>query len=222
MEKYQIVYYSKNAGPKYAIATNSEGKYGILSGYETIDIDTGDIVFEMCGVICPFIYDVILAGVDQYYRTDESKPWVKFDLYTLRVGKKKGLFSTLYGAVILKPIPINQYLILDRATTEGLVGCIKQYTDSYGHCHNDCHVFLNCEGEEVITLEKGWHIRQGFQGEEASIENNSSYASINKHGVIKKVGKKTSYYTDDIDAYEIESMSRDAFENDPGAEWNID
>ena len=165
MEKYQIVYYNNHGLPKYAIAKNSEGKYGILSGYETIDIETADFVFEMCGIICPFIYDVILNGGEKDYDPSQDGKYIdKYYLYILRIGKKEGLFSTLYGAMILKPIPTTYYSILDNATTEGLIGCVKLNTENNSFSRYSNHVFLNCEGEEVITLEKQWKILNGFQG----------------------------------------------------------
>lgn len=206
----------------YAVATNSYGKYGVLTGYETVNIDTADIEFVICGKACPFLYDNILVSSScGYIREGFTNGFKQFDLFILCIGNKRGAFSTLYGSVILKPVPKEKYIILDRATTEGLVGCVKYNLDNPGSL-SPTHVFLNSDGEEVITLDKRWSINQGFQDEVAQITSYSEYAVIDKKGNIMKKERRDTPSFEEEDPYEIDNMYRDAFEGDPGAEWNID
>lgn len=225
METYEIKYISKGE-PKYAIAVNTLGKYGILSGFETVNINNGDIEFIECGVVCPFEYDVILYGSECYYnRTDDDSLTEVFELFILQVlstsGRREGLFSTLYGAIILKPIPTNQYCIIDRATTEGLIGCYKH--ENNNGFNQDRIVFLNCEGEEVITLDRRWrNVDRGFQGGDAFISGGSYQATLDIMGRVSNLIKTTRTDFEGNDYYDIEKMYRSAFEDDPGAEWNIE
>ena len=215
---YNIKYVS-HGKVNYAVATNSDGKYGVLTGYETVNIDTADIDFVICGEACPFLYDNILVLDCGYIREGYTNGFEQFDIFLLCISNKRGVFSTLYGSVILKPVPKDKYCILDRATTEGLVGCIRNEPNKPGFSRYT-HVFLNCEGEEVITLDKGWSISRGFQDEEALISSGYYDAIIDKKGEIKKKEKRDTPSFED-DPYEIDKMYRDAFEGDPGAEWNI-
>jgi len=226
METYEIKHICKG-DPKFAIAVNTLGKYGILSGFETVKINNGDLEFVECGIVCPFEYDTILYGGECYYnRTDDDSLARTFELFILRVfstsGRKEGLFSTLYGAIILKPIPTNQYWIIYHATTEGLIGCYKHEKDS--GLNQQRIVFLNCEGDEIITLDKRWrNVDRGFQGGEAFISSGGSYqASLDTLGRITNLTKLARTVLEEIDYHDIEEMYRSAFEDDPGAEWNID
>lgn len=228
--------------PIYAVATNEKGKWGILNVTEVINSNTGHKEYRMLGIVCSFVYDAIYPGSDHYYTpTDSIKDRKRFQVYYLCQEDKIGLFSTLNGTIVLNPVPIAKYRILEEATTEGLVGCIKLNPDKessacgYRHPHAEWlsrwgrfpghishYVFLNHEGQEVIILEKGWRIKEGFQGGIATISNARFTASIDKTNQILNQDDNRHSIDYDDDPYDLEKMYRAAFEDDPGAEWNID
>lgn len=221
METYTIKHIEDG---RYAIATNKQGLYGVLSGYETINTDNGEIVFVPCGIACPFEYSNIVPSTEEFYMIGgDINNLVKYTTFLLRVGKKEGLFSTLYGAIVLKPVPKETYCIIARAATEGLVGCLKKSKDNYG-LRRTSVVFLDFDGVEVIVLDKKWRgISQGFQGGTAYISSSSSReASIDKNGVIENERRVEDVGFSDESPYDIDRMYRSAFEDDPAAEWNID
>lgn len=81
------------------------------------------------------------------------------------------------------------------------------------------------EGHKVIILpDSNWRIISGFKSGIAKIESKRELGTIDKSGEIKitekKIIKNNSFegYSSD----EIERMYRDAFEDDPYMEWNID
>lgn len=208
--------------PHYAIARNQEGKWGILSVHKNIDKESNKTGLTICGIACPFVYDKIYPGFDHYYNPNNDPFGGKrFQVFYLKDGDRVGLFSTLNGSVILQPIPVEDCKILEDFSTEGMIGCVKtvrkggQYQSSY-------YAFLNFEGKEAIRLKSGWKIKKGFEGDTAKVGNFSTTATIDLKGnVCELVDDKRGDVFDD-DPFEQERDYRSAFEDDPGAEWNID
>ena len=227
MDNYSIRDVTKGDS-QYAIATNAEGKWGILSinnkwGYQTYSSVLFNQQQLIQDIVCPFIYDHIYwYCIPQMFHVCtfalDTKPQTD-ELYQLSMGNKVGWFSTLLGTVIVNAVPKGLYYPLVYATTEGLVGCIK--IDTGGLI---TYVFLNKNGEEIITLERGWRIVRGFMGGKAIIRKRLYDAEVDSQGIISNLveRERSNYTPEDDEKFYRDRDYRAAFEDDPGSIWNVD
>jgi serine/threonine protein kinase len=197
------------------IAINSEGKYGIISmptGYDKVNPDTGEPLYNDVAIVCPFIYDDIANGRD--------------DIIIVKNGRE-GLYSCSMKKVLLDCVipTIDQYnySIIPGTLGEGLIGCREiNKIDSF---YRNRYFFSDLNGKRVLELPLGWEIISAFNNGIAHIELSDTYSItsatvdlLGKITIIKEEHKKNDY-----DSYDdVESMYRDAFEDDPNMEWNID
>ena len=195
---------------------------------EPVDVDpmTGEDIFNETQTICPFIYDHI-AGNEQDY----------IDNVILVKEGKEGFFSCSQRKIIVDcVIPTSdhcfRYVILPHTYGEGLIGCCEQMDDKNSFSFVSRYYFSDMEGNRVLEVPNEWIIESGFENGYAQITSYGSFqektASIDKSGkiTITKVEKRqpNNNSGDDIDSIyrDIDNMYRDAFEDDPNMEWNID
>jgi len=203
---------------EYFLAQNLDDKYGIISLSLNKDLldDLGEIEISL-NTICNFEYDDInIHGFS-----------ILNNIIVVRDGKE-GLFSISEEKLILDcvipTIRKYSYSIMPATFGEGLIGCKEEIED----CRNSIrynYFFADLEGHKVIILpDSNWRIISGFKSGIAKIESKRELGTIDKSGEIKitekKIIKNNSFegYSSD----EIERMYRDAFEDDPYMEWNID
>ena len=198
------------------IAVNSEGKYGIISmptDYEDVNPDTGEPIYNEIRTVCPFDNDYIANG------SLENAILVK--------NGKEGLFSCSQKRIIVECVvpTIDQYTlsILPNMIGEGLIGC-REKIESNSLSNAFKYLFYDTEGNKVLELPNGWEIKSAFKNGVAQIRTGKHIiktADVDKFGNIKITKEEMRHLQDD--SYDdIEGMYRDAFEDDPGMEWNID
>ena len=196
------------------IAININGKYGIISMPINNDVnpDTGEPIYNVIQTICPFDYDYIYnEGCDNTILVKNGKE----GLYSYPL--KKNLVDCVIPT-------IDQYThsILPSTFGEGLIGCRERIRyDSLSNSYQ--YLFYDMDGHKVLVLPKGWVIISGFKNGVATIRTGKyiiKTAEIDKLGnitIIKTETGRVVYESDDLD-----SLYRDAFEDDPNMEWNID
>ena len=106
---------------------------------------------------------------------------------------------------------------------EGLIGC-REKIESNSLSNAFKYLFYDTEGNKVLELPNGWEIKSAFKNGVAQIRTGKHIiktADVDKFGNIKITKEEMRHLQDD--SYDdIEGMYRDAFEDDPGMEWNID
>ena len=203
-------------------AVNFDGKYGIICmPTESVDCnpDTGDPIYKEPQTICPFVYDYI-AGNESNYITR---------IILVKDGKE-GLFSCSERRILVEcVIPTIQeyhYSILPFSFGEGLIGCEEEVVDSksYFSFKSKRYYFADLKGNRVLEIPRGWEIISAFKNGVAQISTGKHFiktADIDKFGNIK-VTKEEFRHVEDDSYDDIERMYRDAFEDDPNMEWNVD
>lgn len=192
------------------IAKNLEGKYGcICISEEIIDENTGESIYKQPEIVCQFVYDYMHQPV-----------WGRKGILIISKNGRDGLFSCVENNIIMEctiPSINGGGAIMTNSLNEGYVGC-KKVIDDKG---NFLHFFADMNGNVVLELpNRFWSISGGFSKGLAKITSKTEYATIDLNGHITITGKKRQeYYEDSWSDYD--SMYRDAFENDPGAEWNV-
>ena len=197
------------------IATNNEGKYGIISmpiGFEEVDPFTGNPIYNEIQTVCPFDYD--------YIAEDYSHNVI------LVKNRKEGLFSCSLKIIlvdcVIPTIGEYTYSIIPSTFGEGVVGC-RERTGNKRFSSTFSYSFYDVNGNKVLDLPKGWRIKSGFKNGIAQIQTGDyiiKIANIDKAGNVTIVKEGRGRVIDESD--DIESLYRDAFENDPSMEWNID
>ena len=201
------------------IAVNSRGKYGIIS-FPTEPIDanpeTGDEIYEDTHTICALEYDYIAGNKHDF-----------IDNVILIKDGKEGLFSCCQRQILVNcVIPTAgqyKYVIIPSTYGEGLIGC-REEVQTETSLLVDKYYFSDLDGNKVLELPLGWKIISGFENGVAQIQTGKiiiKTADIDKLGNIKII-KRERVNIDDDSYDDIESMYRDAFEDDPNMEWNID
>lgn len=193
------------------IVKNHNDKYGCLcisKEIVSVDENTGDATYKKPYIICPLEFDNI------------HKPYFGDNKYLIIFKDgKDGIYSCAESKIIMEcliPAKKNIDSIMINTLKEGLVGCKKELDEG-----KNLEYFSDLNGNVAVKLPSHiWHINGGFNKGVAVISSRTEWATIDLNGNITVTEKiKPTYYEDSWD--DIDSMYRDAFEDDPGAEWNV-
>lgn len=205
------------------IAQNIEGKFGIISmpTQPSVNLESGELYLENIETICPFEYDYIDNTTVSYNK----------NIIIVKNGKE-GLFSCTQKKKIIECVILQfeidsfiNYSIIPDSLGEGLIGCKEPNNDNKSFYLK--YSFFDLDGNKVLDIPLGWRIESGFIDGFARLSKRDTIynttAEIDKSGKIDILEEKRNPIEFEEESYdEIDRMNKDAFEDDPGAEWNID